>query len=240
MWDRMQQDGLIVPRRVRRGETHMEVYLPEQVAVVFDDSTPRLVTHISTGSGEEWCEEVTIDPGQYGNENGTEPLVKGVCGRSETPGGIYQFNRRFEGWREGQLGRMHNPVYFNYGVAVHGASNVPLRPASHGCVRIPMHISEYFPTLVSRGDVIYVFDGKKEPEAYGAQPPPFNWPDPSWTTTTTTTSTTTTTTVAPTTTKPAATTTTKPPTPTPTTMAAPVTTAAATTVPETTAAAANG
>ncbi len=92
---------------------------------------------------------------------------------------------------------MWNPVYFNYGIAVHGAGNVPSYPASHGCVRIPMHIGNYFPSLVKYGDQVFVFDGVKEPEAYGAQVPPFNTPDPNYTTTTS--STTTTTTVAPTT-----------------------------------------
>lgn len=48
-----------------------------------------------------------------------------------------------------------------------------------------MHISDYFQSLVSKGDQVFVFDGVKEPESYGAQPPRFNWVDPSYTTTTT-------------------------------------------------------
>ena len=140
---------------------------------------------------------------------------------------MFSFNRRRAGWREGELGRMWNPVYFNYGIAVHGAGNVPSYPASHGCVRIPMHIGNYFPSLVKYGDQVFVFDGIKEPEAYGAQVPPFNTPDPNYTTTTS--STTTTTTVAPTT-RPAPTqapTTPAPPPPTePPTTPAPASTAA--------------
>ena len=53
---------------------------------------------------------------------------------------------------------MWNPVYFNYGIAVHGAGNVPKYPVPHGCVRIPMHIGNYFPSLVAKGDQIFVFD----------------------------------------------------------------------------------
>ena len=109
---------------------------------------------------------------------------------------------------------MWNPVYFNYGIAVHGAGNVPQYPASHGCVRIPMHVGNYFPSLVAKGDQIFVFDGVKEPEEYGAQVPPFNTPDPSYTTTTSTTTTTTTTTLPPET--PAPTPPPPPPTPPPT------------------------
>jgi len=58
---------------------------------------------------------------------------------------------------EAPLGKLYNPVYFVGGIAVHGAPSVPNRPASHGCVRIPMHIAEYFPTLVAKGDPVETF-----------------------------------------------------------------------------------
>ena len=102
---------------------------------------------------------------------------------------------------------MWNPIYFNYGIAIHGAKNVPLKPASHGCIRIPMHISEYTQDLIKPGDNVWVWNGKKEPEQQTREDelPVFDFPDPDATTTTSTT--TTTTTVAPTTTLPATTTT---------------------------------
>ena len=87
--------------------------------------------------------------------------------------------------RESKLGTMYNPVYFNYNIAVHGAILVPLEPASHGCVRIPMSVARYFPALVAYGDRIYVFDGIKEPEEYGSPVPPFDKPDPNYVPTTT-------------------------------------------------------
>ena len=39
---------------------------------------------------------------------------------------------------------MLNPVYFNYGIAIHGAYKVPLHPASHGCIRIDNSFSATF------------------------------------------------------------------------------------------------
>ena len=186
MWSRMQDPLLILPRRPDSTPNHTEIYLPEQVLIVFHADIPVLVTHIASGTNEEWCEEVTISPGEQDNESGTEPIKKGVCGLSWTPGGVYKFYRMVVGRRESQLGGMYNPVYFNKGIAVHGAKEVPDHPASHGCIRIPMHISDYFQSLVSKGDQVFVFDGVKEPESYGAQPPRFNWVDPSYTTTTTT------------------------------------------------------
>ena len=189
MWSRMQDPLLILPRRPDSTPNHTEIYLPEQVLIVFHGENPVLVTHVSSGTNEEWCEEVTISPGEQDNETGTEPIKKGVCGLSWTPGGVYKFYRMVVGRRESQLGGMYNPVYFNKGIAVHGAREVPDSPASHGCIRIPMHISDYFQSLVAKGDQVFVFDGVKEPEAYGAQSPRFNWIDPSYTTTTSTTTT---------------------------------------------------
>lgn len=202
MWSRMQDPLLILPRRPNSTPNHTEVYLPQQVLIIFHDDVPVLITHISSGDGQEWCEEVTISPGELGNESGSQPIKRGVCGVSWTPGGVFKYYRLYLGRRESQLGGMYNPVYFNKGIAVHGSKEVPKFPASHGCIRIPLHISDYFQTLVTKGEQVFVFDGKKEPEEYGAQSPIFNRPDPNYTTTSTSTTSTT---------APKTTTTTKPP-----------------------------
>ena len=225
VWQRMNESIDVRPRRSGPG-THLEVLLPSQVAVLYLDDAPRLITHISSGTGEKWCDVVIVD-----NDDGTQ-TEEGICGIAITPGGVFHFERRIEGWRNSKLGRLWNPVYFNYGIAVHGASNVPSEPASHGCVRIPMHIADYFPSLVANGDLVYVFDGVEEPETYGAQVPTFDYPDPDYVSTSTTTTTTTTTTPPPSsTTVPdpgrSATTTLAPPPPT-TSVAVPTTTAPAT------------
>ena len=182
-WVIMQSNVQITPRRQADSPSHVEIYLPEQVMIVFKGSEVMLVTHISTGSNEQWCEEVTIDPGEEGNNTGKQ-IKMGICGDAVTPPGIFYFYNRKQGMRESKLGTMYNPVYFNYGIAVHGAILVPLEPASHGCVRIPMSVARYFPALVAYGDRVYVFDGIKEPEEYGSPPPPFDRPDPNYTTTT--------------------------------------------------------
>lgn len=124
------------------GPTHTEVDLTRQVMIVWRDGQPVLITHVSSGSGVPYCEDT--DEGQN-------------CGDAQTPTGVYRYQRRIDGWRDAPLGRLYKPVYFNGGIAVHGAPSVPNRPASHGCVRTPMFIAEYFPTLVADGDVIEVF-----------------------------------------------------------------------------------
>jgi hypothetical protein len=201
MWDQLQDPFVIQPRRPNATPNHTEVYLPEQVLAIYHDNQPVMITHMSSGSNEQWCEEVTISPGEYGNRDGEEPLVRGECGISNTPGGVFTVYREVEGIRQSALGGMWNPVYFNYGIAIHGALNVPLQGASHGCIRIPLNISETMQELMGNGDQVFVWDGENEPEAAGSPPPTFNWIDPDYVSTSTTTTTVpeTTTTVADTT-----------------------------------------
>ncbi len=230
MWLSLQDPLPLHARRPDAGK-HVEVYLPKQAVVVFDGDTPVFISHASSGElappgndfnkGAEWSAEVTIDPGELGNEKGTEPIKKGVIGNAWTPAGVYTVDRKVEGKRESRLGGMLNPVYFNYGIAIHGAYQVPLHPASHGCIRIPNAISPTFFALVDKGQQVFVFDDIKEPEQYGSPPGFFDRNDPNYTTTT---SSTTTTAPAPTTAAP--TTTAKP---APATTAAPVATPSATT-----------
>ena len=130
MWLALQDPLPLQARRPDAGK-HTEIYLPQQALVVFDGNTPLFITHIASGElappgddftkGADWCEEVTIDPGELGNETGTEPLKEGKCGNSWTPSGVYTFDRKVEGIRNSRLGGMLNPVYFNYGIAVHGS-----------------------------------------------------------------------------------------------------------------------
>ena len=128
--------------RPNLGPTHTEVDLTRQVMIVWRDNSPVLITHISTGSEVPYCESTS--QGRH-------------CGNAVTPTGTYKFGRRIAGWRVAPLGRLYNPVYFNGGIAVHGAKSVPNHPASHGCVRVSMAVAEYFPTLVNTGETVEVF-----------------------------------------------------------------------------------
>jgi peptidoglycan hydrolase-like protein with peptidoglycan-binding domain len=243
LWDRMQEPLGLTNKRPDAA-THVEVFLAAQTMQLYVKNELRLITHVSTGSGAHWCTVPRILP-QPGST--TTSTVAGyrpqrICGDSITPGGKYKVQYKRDGWYDVTLGRVFNPIFFNAGIAIHGYEDVPKTPASHGCVRVPMHIAKYLPDLIREGDQVFVWDGVAEPEKYGAQRPPFDEPDPTDTTTTSTS--TTTTTVKATTTTAAATTTTKPVTPTATTKAPvpatpatpPATTAAPATAAPTTAA----
>ena len=135
------------------------------------------------------------------------------CNTATTPAGVYRFWAKRDGIYQGYYGDLIKPAFFNGGIAVHGLDDVPAYPASHGCVRIPNHIADYFQSLVRINDQVFVFDGRNDPEKLGAVRAPADELDPSSTSTTSTS--TTTTTVKATTTTAAAKPTTVPVTPTP-------------------------
>ncbi len=122
----------------------VEIDLDRQVITVFTDWQPVLITTTSTGSGEYFC----------GGSDG--------CQYAITYTGHFHLYSFYNGWDNGKLGKMWNPYYFNGGEAVHGLESVPAYPASHGCARIPMHIANYFHTLVHNGESVFVVGTPKQ------------------------------------------------------------------------------
>lgn len=188
------------------GATRVEVDLKRQHLQLYVNGQLERVLAISTGSGKRYC-------------------VDGDCARAVTPGGSFKISRRITGWRTSRLGRLYNPLYFNGGIAIHGAPSVPAYPASHGCVRIPMHSARWFPDTVPNGTPVYVIGGSRAAVPFNepapGEPPPTVPPDASTTTTTPgETTTTSTTTPVPTTTSTSTSTTTPGPTTTNTTQPA--------------------
>jgi len=133
------------PRPVakKREKERVDVDLKRQYLVLYKNGEPRLISHISSGSGEYYCAK---------DRGATVPR----CRYATTGTGDFRTGRRFAGWETSPLGRLYNPIYFNGGIAFHGALSVPKYPASHGCVRMPMHIAEYFPDLVGTGVPVHV------------------------------------------------------------------------------------
>ncbi len=139
-WRKLMDGEVGGPER-ENDERWVEVDLSQQLMKVYDpgETIPVLVSHVSSGSGIPWENE-------------------DHSGSSITPKGDFHINRRISGWRESSLdiGRLYNPLYFNGGIAFHGATSVPLYPASHGCVRVPMHIAEYLPDELPNGTAVHV------------------------------------------------------------------------------------
>lgn len=116
---------VLVPRG---GRLRVEVSLTREVLVLYRHSKVALISHISAGGGYYFrC------------------AGGGTCGPAITPDGNYRARWLARGWLQVPLGDIYNPVFFVGSLfAIHGDIPVPLRPASHGCVRIPMDIARFF------------------------------------------------------------------------------------------------
>lgn len=131
---------------VKNGQaTRAEVNLTKQVMVLYVDGEVKLITHISSGSGIPYCETA-----KWQGE------VKKFCGSARTPTGDYKTTWRKSGWHKSYLGQLYNPIFFNGGIAFHGALSVPLYPASHGCVRLPMNVAASLPAMLGTGVPVHV------------------------------------------------------------------------------------
>ncbi|MGW4426229.1 L,D-transpeptidase family protein [Streptosporangium sp. NPDC004631] len=125
--------------------TRVEVNLTQQVVVLYVGGRVRLVSHISSGSGIPYCETATW-----------EGRTQRFCGDARTPTGDFKTTWRRKGWHKSYLGQLYNPIFFNGGIAFHGALSVPPAPASHGCVRLPMHVAGILPGLLGTGVPVHV------------------------------------------------------------------------------------
>ena len=85
------------------------------------------------------------------------PVAAGTS-ETPTPTGAFRIYRQESGWHTSRLGRLHNAQYFVGGYAIHGSTSVPAEPPSHGCVRIPMSASEWFPSHVAIGMQVVIVE----------------------------------------------------------------------------------
>jgi cell wall hydrolase len=139
------------PQTLETGYPHIEVDLHRQVLFVVDVAgSPLRILPISSGSGEFFTEG-------------------GETRQAITPTGRFNINRKIEGWRKSPLGSLYYPNYFYFGVAIHGNPSVPSRPASHGCIRIPMFAAREFNELATIGMVVIVYDSDPLAESNAAE-----------------------------------------------------------------------
>lgn len=128
-----------------RGVPRIEIDLQRQVLLFFDEQGLDRVIAVSTGSNRKYCE--------ISKKSG-----KQVCGVARTPRGKFRIQYRISGWRESDLGKLYNPLYFDGGYAIHGSPLVPAYNVSHGCVRISIATSIWFYDTIKNGTPVIVFD----------------------------------------------------------------------------------
>ena len=121
------------------GANRIEISLSREVLVLYHHNRVELISHVSTGGHYYFC-----------SNDG--------CGYAVTPTGNFRTVVFMPGWVAVPLGEMYNPVFFiGTAYAIHGDTDVPLAPVSHGCVRIPMDIAAFFHKLVTvPGEPVYI------------------------------------------------------------------------------------
>ena len=134
-----------------------EIDITKQVLTVYENYQVELISTTSTGSGENYC---------Y-----SSPRVRPAraCARTPiTPAGKFAFYEFRPGWDTSPLGQPLQPLLLQRRHRGARLEDVPTYPASHGCARIPMHIAEYFPTLVTNGEPVYVVRRARRPSSRAA------------------------------------------------------------------------
>ncbi|WP_283133730.1 L,D-transpeptidase family protein [Rhizohabitans arisaemae] len=144
-WQALEEPVAPKPLVPRGKPDRAEVDLTRQLLFLYKGGEVILISHVSSGSGVPYTEK-TVWQGQ-------ERIFRGD---SKTPPGNFKTTWRRSGWHKSYLGELYNPIFFNGGIAFHGALSVPLYPASHGCVRLPMHVAEELPKLLGTGVPVHV------------------------------------------------------------------------------------
>jgi hypothetical protein len=131
------------PLTIHHQNNRIDVSLRHEYLVLYRHGKVKLISHVSTGGGYTFCE-----PGQ-------PPPCDEVA---VTPTGNFETLSFLPGWVQVPLGEMYNPVFFiGTAYAMHGDTDVPRQPVSHGCVRMPMDIAGFFHELVKIPDTpVYI------------------------------------------------------------------------------------
>jgi len=106
------------PRPRSTAGTMIEIDKTRQILMVVENGYARYTFNASTGSDHPY-------------------VLDGVLYSAHTPEGVFSVIRQVDGPDHGPLGVLFRPKYFTWsGIAVHGYSEVPPFPASHGCTRV--------------------------------------------------------------------------------------------------------
>ena len=127
------------PKARDEGYEHVEVDLDRQVLLMVNNESLVRVLPVSTG-------------------NGTEFFYDGQMSVAYTPRGRFVVYEKGVGWENNVPGSMYYPNYISGGIAIHGSYSVPAKPASHGCIRIPMFAAREVSKLLKLGTIVLVYD----------------------------------------------------------------------------------
>ncbi|HEY8412861.1 MAG TPA: L,D-transpeptidase family protein [Pyrinomonadaceae bacterium] len=121
------------------GYDHVEVDIDRQVLMLVKEDGSVRVLPVSTGNDEMFMSD-------------------GQRSVAYTPRGRFVVYDKTFGWENGTLGSVYYANYISGGVAIHGYLTVPTKPASHGCIRIPMFAARQVSKLLPLGTIVLVYD----------------------------------------------------------------------------------
>lgn len=127
------------PKPRDHGYSHVEVDLDRQVLLMVNNDGGVRVLPVSSGNGQPFVDE-------------------GQTSIAYTPRGRFVVYEKVDGWEKGSLGSVYYPNAISGSVAIHGARSVPVEPASHGCIRIPMFAAREVSKLLPLGTIVLVYD----------------------------------------------------------------------------------
>jgi hypothetical protein len=127
------------PKARETGYGHVEVDIDRQVLLLVKDEGSVRVLPVSTGTGKEF-------------------FYDGQTSIAYTPRGRFVVYEKGVGWENNVPGSMYYPNYISGGIAIHGSYSVPVKPASHGCIRIPMFAAREVSKLLKLGTIVLVYD----------------------------------------------------------------------------------
>jgi lipoprotein-anchoring transpeptidase ErfK/SrfK len=124
--------------------TRIEVDMDRQVLHLVEGGSRVTTMKVSTGRG------------------GTFQSQDGQTLRAETPVGAFTIDRRIAGEKPSSygIGSMWDPMYFYGPWAIHGSPNVPIGPASSGCVRISMADGRWLFDRAPNGTPVVLYGGR--------------------------------------------------------------------------------
>ncbi len=127
------------PKARELGYEHVEVDVDRQVLLIVNDEGDVRILPVATGTDKPF-------------------VYDGQTSIAYTPRGRFVVYEKGVGWENNVPGSMYYPNYISGGIAIHGSYNVPVQPASHGCIRIPMFAAREVSKLLKLGTIVLVYD----------------------------------------------------------------------------------
>jgi len=134
--------------------SRIEIDIARQLLWLIEEGQLKVVVAVSTANG-----------GQYLD-------FWGRVATARTPEGRFAIYNQRAGWHESYLGYLYRPFYFNGGYAIHGSTDVPWQPASHGCVRVRIADMNFLAGELKMGIPVYVYGRRVSRDEVVPRPAP--------------------------------------------------------------------